>query len=734
MNAASRLLGLLTVDIRYERDVVLARQRARQLANSLGLEGQVQTRVATAVSEIARNAFQYAGGGCVQFSVLTEAHPAQSNRHRQTLVIEIKDTGPGIACLDEILAGHYRSDSGLGIGIVGAQKLMDRLDITSSERGTSVKLEKILPPSTGIQSVKQLEAIADNLSQRPPAGTLEEIQVQNQELLHALEELSRVNKELAETNSGVLALYDELETVNRISLMLASKVELRPLVQSIIDVTTTLTDAEVGVFFFREQGRSWRLYASSGARADALISFPAKSAHDFFGADFAFTEVERISDLELNDESCSCSQFATRIADKMTVRSCLVVPVFEASERLIGVFLFASSKPRVFTERSERILTSVATQAAVSIEKARLYQAVTAASDAKDQFFAMLSHELRTPLHPALAILTSLHGDTRIPADLQEDISVVARNIRLEARLIDDLLDFNRLIKGKFELTMEVVDVHTLIKNVVEICRGDLEEKAQRLTADLHSPKSLVMGDAARLQQVLWNVLKNSIKFTPTNGSISIRTSCFGQTLRVEIVDTGRGIKEASIERIFSAFDQGQTHLAAHFGGLGLGLSIARMFVDLHQGSISASSPGLGKGTMIAIEIPLCEAPKTPSAHRILLVDDHADTLRVLSRLLTRRGFEVTPVANAAEAIVAAERNTFDLLISDLGMPEVSGIELLAKIRAIQRVPAIALSGYGMESDVAESKGAGFQLHLTKPVDFEQLITAVNSLLTENAA
>ena len=159
MNAASRLLRLLTVHIRYERDVVLARQRARQLANSLGLEGQVQTRVATAVSEIARNAFQYAGGGCVQFSVLTEAHPAKSNRHRQTLVIEIKDTGPGIARLDEILAGHYRSDSGLGIGIVGAQKLMDRLDITSSERGTSIKLEKILPPSAGI------------LGRLPPMGT-----------------------------------------------------------------------------------------------------------------------------------------------------------------------------------------------------------------------------------------------------------------------------------------------------------------------------------------------------------------------------------------------------------------------------------------------------------------------------------------------------------------------------------------------------------------------------------
>jgi CheY-like chemotaxis protein/anti-sigma regulatory factor (Ser/Thr protein kinase) len=303
----------------------------------------------------------------------------------------------------------------------------------------------------------------------------------------------------------------------------------------------------------------------------------------------------------------------------------------------------------------------------------------------------------------------------------------------IAARLIDDLLDFNRLIKGKLELTMEVVDVHTLIKNVVEICREDLEAKAHRLTAELHSPKSTVMGDTARLQQVLWNVLKNAIKFTPAKGSILIRTSPVGQKLRVEIVDTGLGIEPASIERIFSAFDQGQDHPAAHFGGLGLGLSIARMFVELHHGSISASSPGLGKGATIAIEIPLCDAPATPSSRRILLVEDHVDTLGALSRLLTRRGFEVTPAANAGEAIAAAERNTFDLLISDLGLPEFSGIELVAKIHAIQRVPAIALSGYGMESDLAESKGAGFQLHLTKPVDFEQLMIAVDSLLTKNA-
>src|SRR5262245_56800642 len=182
MNVASKPLRLLTVEIRFEQDVVLARQRARQLANSLGLEGQVQTRIATAVSEIARNAFQHAGGGRVEFSVLTET-PAKANRLRQTFVIEVRDKGPGIARLDEILAGRYRSKSGLGIGIIGAQRLMDRVDIASSERGTAITLAKILPSSLATQSAKELQGIVDDLSKRKPAGPLEEIQIQNQELL-----------------------------------------------------------------------------------------------------------------------------------------------------------------------------------------------------------------------------------------------------------------------------------------------------------------------------------------------------------------------------------------------------------------------------------------------------------------------------------------------------------------------------------------------------------------------
>jgi signal transduction histidine kinase len=752
MSAAPKSVRLVTIEIRFEQDVVLARQRARELAHALGFEGQVQTSIATAVSEIARNAFRYAGGGRAAFSVVTEPHPAKSRLAQQTFVIEVRDNGPGISNLENILEGRYESKTGLGIGLIGTQRLVDRFDISSAPGNTTVTLAKILPPSAAPRSPREIQGIVDDLSRRPPSSPLDELQIQNQELLTAMEEarqrqdeLARVNQELAETNTGVLALYDELETLNRISMMLASKLELKPLIQSIVDVTTNLTDAQIGAFFFHDDDHKWRLYATSGSKAFALADFPATAESGLFSDDFKVGGLEHVRDLAAHAQPCAASKFAVLVAGEFDVASCLTVPVADLKQSIIGVFVFASESSNVFSERSERILASVATQAAVGIENARLFQTVSAASEAKDKFFATLSHELRTPLNPALVIASSMEVDARVPEDLRPDIAVIARNIRLEARLIDDLLDFNRLVKGKLEITTSPVDVHELIPNVVEICREDLTFKRQQIALELRGSPSTVMGESARLQQVLWNVLKNAIKFTPRDGFIRIRTEAAGNLLRIEIIDTGRGIDRNSVERIFSAFDQGHEHQAAHFGGLGLGLSIARMFVTLHHGTIKAASPGIGKGSTISIELPLCDekahattAPVTeytPAAGhgRILLVDDHADTLRSLARLLNRKGFEVTTAVNAMEAIAAAEESGFDILISDLGLPGCSGLELVAKVGAVQSMPAIALSGYGMEADVKESQKAGFQIHMTKPVEFEELVGAINSLLAKES-
>ncbi len=758
MSVPSKPLRLLKVAIRTEQDVVVARQKVRQLAGALGFTPQLQTRIATALSEIARNAIEYGGGGWVDFSVLTERAAGAAAGSRQTLALCVSDNGPGIANLDEILAGRYRSGSGLGLGIMGARKLMDQVEIQTSSAGVNVTMTKVLPPSAAPRNAVQLQAIADDLAQRPGANPIDEIYVQNQELVRAIDEsqaredeLNRMNQELAETNTGVLALYDELDTLHQIGTMLASKIELKPLIQAIIDVTTSLTEADIGVFFYREENTGrWQTFASAGPKAAALENFPASFDEGLFGLELLESGLVRIADIRADLEANICRRFVCELGERVHVHSCLAVPVVEANQTLLGALTFVSERPNAFSERSERILTSVATQVVVGIEKARLFQSVTAASDAKDQFLAMISHELRTPLNPAMAIISSLQRDPRVPQEVREDIEIVWRNIRLEARLIDDLLDFNRLIKGKMPLISDVLDMHGLVESVVAICGEDLQAKQHRLRIDLGAQRTTVSGDSARLQQVLWNVLKNAIKFTPADGEIHIRTSDVAGALRIEVVDNGRGIEAGAIERIFRAFDQGQPHLAAHYGGLGLGLSIARMFIDLHRGKIFAASAGLGHGATITIELPVIDPPAPsaaalaqprPSAPaggsntgRILLVDDHVDTLQTMAKLLRRRGYEVVTAGSGAEAMTAAHGAAFDLLISDLGLPDCSGLQLVQRVRSVQPLPAIALSGYGMEQDVAESKQAGFQRHLTKPVDFEELARAIQGLLGQAAS
>lgn len=744
MTAANAKLRLFSLSIGFEQDVVTARQQARQLAGSLGFPQQLQIRIATAVSEIVRNAFQYAGGGRVDFSVISEPSPSRTRQLRQTLCIEVSDRGNGIDQLEEILAGSYKSKTGMGIGIVGTKRLMDRLDIESTPGGTTIRMSKILPATAPEVSPKDLQAIVDELSSRSPKSAFEEVRVQNLELLGMMseaqlreEELSRMNQELSETNTGVLALYDELETLNRISLMLASKLDLVPLAQSLIEVTTGLTDADLGVFLLGEGSGHWRLYAVSGRSAGALSELQ-------LGADGKLVSGEiPVSITRYGDTAMPVGGILSELDEGLSMASCMSVPVQKPEGGLMGVFYFWSKSQSAFSERSERILGSVAAQAAIGLEKARLFSSVTAASDAKDQFLAILSHELRTPLTPVLALISSMRDNESLPPDLREKLVVIDRNVRLQARLIDDLLDFNRVIKGKLHLDSDIVDVHALVANVVEICHADAEAKRQQLTVHMDAERSHVSGDSARLQQTLWNILKNAIKFTPVGGNISVATSYEGETLRIVITDDGVGIEADVIREIFNAFEQGGKQVAVEFGGLGLGLAIARKFAELHGGTISAHSAGKMRGTTVTVELPTVQL-SSPSAApaatseisadltgtRILIVDDHADTLEVFTMILEAMGLVVSTALDGKHALEIARQKSFDLLVSDLGLPDMTGYELVGRIHEIQKLPAIAQSGYGMPSDIEKSRTAGFNAHLIKPVSIPILIETIRKILT----
>ena len=369
------------------------------------------------------------------------------------------------------------------------------------------------------------------------------------------------------------------------------------------------------------------------------------------------------------------------------------------------------------------------------------------ASAAKDQFLAVLSHELRTPLTPVLTTVQMIEAQSGLPPDLRESITMIRRNIELETRLIDDLLDLTRLTHGKLQLQLTQVDLHQKLRYVLAICDSDIRAKGLALTVDLRAPRRFVRGDPARIQQVFWNLIKNAIKFTPEGGQITVRsTNAPEGSIHIEVIDTGIGIDEPSLLRLFDAFEQGHKDITRLFGGLGLGLTISKALVEQHGGTIAATSEGKGRGATFTVKLPTQPSiepanvvdlrgalPPHPAGCRILLVEDHPDTARVMARLLGRSGYHVRVADSVAAALKASDGERFHLLISDIGLPDGSGLDLMRQLRQKCAIQGIALSGYGMEEDVRRSHEAGFAEHLTKPVNIERLQSTVARLVEQTS-
>jgi signal transduction histidine kinase/ActR/RegA family two-component response regulator len=391
-------------------------------------------------------------------------------------------------------------------------------------------------------------------------------------------------------------------------------------------------------------------------------------------------------------------------------------------------------------------------------ERARLLAAerearseAEAASEAKDRFLATLSHELRTPLTPVLAVVSRLETDGRLSGlagdlagDLAADLAMIRRNVELEARLIDDLLDLTRIARGKLDLHPEIADLRMLVEHATGMCCApEIAAGRLRLVTDLAAGDHRVWGDPSRLTQVLWNLLNNAVKFTPAGGAITLCSRSEPERLVLEVSDTGVGIDPHVLPHIFGAFEQGPARGPRGAGGLGLGLAISRAIAEMHGGELTAASAGRGRGSTFTLSLPdlLPRDPETgevpvfpePSPDipapksqlpnlKILLVEDHADTAEAMAELLRLLGHRVTVAGGVAAALAAAEEEDgLDLVISDLGLPDGSGLDVMRRLSASRRLPGIALSGYGMEDDVRRSLEAGFDRHLTKPVSLQAL-------------
>ena len=422
-----------------------------------------------------------------------------------------------------------------------------------------------------------------------------------------------------------------------------------------------------------------------------------------------------------------------------------------------------------------------------------LRQELLNANASKDQFLAQLSHELRNPLSPVITMVAELETYTDSLPATRQPLEIIRRNVELEARLIDDLLDVTRISSGKLQLTRKPIDVHRILRLALEICQRDIDDKRLVVRVELAAHEHFAEADPARLQQIFWNLIKNAVKFTPEGRQIIVRSANLsagqasagagkshvqlpptsptasmletrggapvreGGFLRVEVIDEGIGIEGQHLRRIFNAFDQGQSNTTQRFGGLGLGLAISKAMVEAHGGSLKVASEGAGKGATFTVELETCPAPAdggdstetepvavgtqhmptvgtaaatVGAGRRVLLVDDHLDTCLGMERLLKRRGYRVAVAHSVAEALTRAkEDEAFDLLISDLGLPDGTGFDIMQEIRKQGGPPGIALSGFGMESDIGKSREAGFSEHLIKPVSIDRLDAAMRKLL-----
>lgn len=399
----------------------------------------------------------------------------------------------------------------------------------------------------------------------------------------------------------------------------------------------------------------------------------------------------------------------------------------------VGAFLDISDRKRAEAER-EQLLAS---------EKLAREQA-EAANRVKDEFLAVLSHELRTPLNPILGWTRLLQTGKLDQQKTALALATIERNTKLQTQLIEDLLDISRILQGKLTLHVYPVDLAMIIEAAKETIRLAAEAKMIEIRTDLKS-EIRVMGDANRLQQVVWNLLSNAVKFTSNGGLIDVKLEIIDRYAQITVKDTGKGIIPEFMPYVFEYFRQADSSITRKFGGLGLGLAIARQIVELHGGTIKVESPGEGLGATFTVRLPLIRA-NTPTNQKssqlndnlnienkqILVVDDEADTRELIAFVLEELGAKVITATSAKEALTLLEELTPDLLISDIGMPEMDGYSLMRQVRSLnltKQIPAIALTAYASEADQKQAILAGFQLHIAKPLEIEQLTQAIISLL-----
>lgn len=455
-------------------------------------------------------------------------------------------------------------------------------------------------------------------------------------------------------------------------------------------------------------------------------------------------------------------EFSTSAGKYPPMRGWLAAPLTGHNGNNIGLIQLSDKYEGDFTEQDEAIFVQLAQMASVAVENARLYREAQEANRIKDEFLATLSHELRTPLNAMLGWTQLLRTRKFDAATAARALETIDRNTRALSQLIEDVLDVSRIITGKLRLNVRPIELVPVIEAAIDTVLPAAEAKNIQIESRCDRSVGLILGDAARLQQVVWNLLANAVKFTPKAGRIEVQLSVvmgngnehpITNYAQIRVTDTGQGISDDFLPYVFERFRQADGTTTRSHGGLGLGLAIVRHLVELQGGTVRAQSPGLGLGATFIVNLPLrtdeagrkdelnshlhlssvnFASPVTLDGLRVLIVDDEADAREVLIAILEQYRAQVTAVTGAGEALEALHRLQPDILVSDIGMPGEDGYALIRKVRALDtqggKIPAVALTAYARAEDRTKALLAGFQLHIPKPVNPAELATAIANL------
>ncbi|MDZ5634720.1 ATP-binding protein [Janthinobacterium sp. GMG1] len=553
------------------------------------------------------------------------------------------------------------------------------------------------------------------------------------------------------------ALRDEtrvLELLNNTGAALAGTLDLPALLQETVDAATRISGARFGAFFYHDDAAVPDADALPAARAVSGISLQQADA---IAAELRLGPATRQNDLLAAPDGG---------ADGPQLRSCLSLPVNSRAGLPLGRLLLGHPQAGMFSARSERIVSAIAAQAAVALDNTRLYAAATRAAEErkvlldserearaeaertnqlKDDFLATLSHELRTPLSAILGWAQVLRRGTRDQADLHRGLQSIERNARAQAQLIEDLLDMSRITSDKVLLDLQTLAPASVIASAIETLRPAADAKHIAIHCNIASDAGRITGDPSRIQQVIWNLLSNALKFTPQGGRVDIGVRREATRLAITVADNGVGIRKDFLPHVFDRFRQADASTTRRHGGLGLGLAIVKHLVEQHGGTVTVSSAGDMQGASFTVRLPLGtpaaarQAGTAPSASHdlrgvtVLLVDDEADARELTERILRDNNAEVHGAGSVAQALQLLDQVQPDVLVSDIGMPDADGFDLLAQVRAhaapdVARLPALALTAFAQPQDRQRALDSGFQAWVSKPLDPAELVAAVAQL------